>query len=77
MKSLSSADANRHFSAVLREVSKGEEVIVVSRGTPVARIVGVKAADASRQSAKAALMKRLRTQPATGTRNWTRAELYV
>ena len=77
MKSLSSADANRHFSAVLREVSKGEEVIVVSRGTPVARIVGVKAADASRQSAKAALMKRLRAQPATGTRNWTRAELYV
>jgi antitoxin (DNA-binding transcriptional repressor) of toxin-antitoxin stability system len=35
MKSISSADANRHFSAVLRDVSAGEEVVVVSRGKPV------------------------------------------
>lgn len=76
MKAISSADANRHFSAVLRDVSRGEEVIVVSRGTPVARIVGVAAADHSRLSAKTALMKRLRAQPATRARKWTRAELY-
>lgn len=76
MKSISSADANRHFSAVLRDVSAGEEVVVVSRGKPVAKIIGVQAGDLARLSAKTALMKRLRAQPATGARNWTRNELY-
>jgi prevent-host-death family protein len=76
MKSLSSADANRRFSAVLRDVSKGEEIVVVSRGKPVARIVGVQADAKLRISAKAALLKRLRGQPATGIRKWKRADLY-
>ena len=76
MKSISSADANRHFSAVLRDVSAGEEVVVVSRGKPVARIIGVQAGDQTRLSAKAALLKRLRAQPASGARNWKRSDLY-
>ena len=76
MKSISSADANRHFSAVLRDVSAGEEVVVVSRGKPVAKIIGVQAGDQTRLSAKAALLKRLRAQSASGARNWTRNELY-
>lgn len=76
MKSISSADANRHFSAVLRDVSAGEEVVVVSRGKPVAKIIGVQAGDQTRQSAKAALLKRLRAQPASGVRNWKRSDLY-
>lgn len=76
MKSISAADANQRFSALLRDVSRGEEVIVVSRGTPVARIVGVQSADRSREAAKAALIKRLGAQPATRARKRTRAELY-
>ena len=76
MKSISSADANRHFSAVLRDVSAGEEVVVVSRGKPVAKIIGVQAGDQTRLSAKAALLKRLRAQPAGGVRNWKRNDLY-
>jgi prevent-host-death family protein len=76
MKSISSAGANRHFSAVLRDVSAGEEVVVVSRGKPVAKIIGVQAGDQTRLSAKAALLKRLRSQPASGARNWTRNDLY-
>ncbi len=76
MKSISSADANRHFSAVLRDVSAGEEVVVVSRGKPVAKIIGVQAGDHTRLSAKAALLKRLRSQAASGVRNWTRNDLY-
>ena len=76
MKSISSADANRHFSAVLRDVSAGEEVVVVSRGKPVAKIIGVQAGDQTRLSAKAALLKRLRAQSVSGARNWTRNELY-
>jgi prevent-host-death family protein len=76
MKSISAADANRNFSSLLRDVSRGEEVTVVSRGTPVARIVGIAAKDGARASAKAALLTRLRAQKPVGARNWTRAELY-
>ena len=76
MKSISSADANRHFSAVLRDVSAGEQVVVVSRGKPVAKIIGIHVGDQTRLSAKAAFLKRLRSQPASGARNWTRNDLY-
>lgn len=77
MKSISSADADRRFSAVLRDVSAGEEVVVVFRGKPVAKIIGVHAADQTRLSAKSAPLKRPRAQPVSGVRNWTRNELIV
>lgn len=38
MKSISAAEANRHFSSVLREVSRGAQITVTSRGKPVATI---------------------------------------
>lgn len=77
MQSISSADANRHFSALLREVAAGEEIVVVSRGKPVARIVGVDSATPARLAAKNALLKRLRSQKPTGVRSWTRDDLYA
>jgi prevent-host-death family protein len=77
MQSISSADANRHFSALLREVAAGEEIVVVSRGKPVARIVGVNSANESRVAAKSSLLKRLKTQKPTGARNWSRNDLYA
>jgi prevent-host-death family protein len=76
MKSLSSADANRNFSAVLRDVSRGEEILVVSRGKPVAKITGVDVKEKTRAAAKNALLQRLRSQAIFGPRNWNRAELY-
>lgn len=76
MKTISSADANRYFSAVLRDVSQGEEIIVVSRGTAVARIVSINSNDQSRRAAHSALLTRLKAQKPTGERNWTRADLY-
>ncbi|TAG81072.1 MAG: type II toxin-antitoxin system prevent-host-death family antitoxin [Betaproteobacteria bacterium] len=77
MQSISSADANRHFSALLREVAAGEEIVVVSRGKPVARIVGVDRAMEHRVVAKKALLQRLKKQKPTGTRNWSRDDLYA
>jgi prevent-host-death family protein len=77
MQSISSADANRHFSALLREVAAGEEIVVVSRGKPVARIVGVDSAMQHRVVAKKALLQRLKKQKPTGTRNWSRDDLYA
>ncbi len=38
MKTVSAAEANRHFSKILRDVRAGETVIVTSRGEPVAQI---------------------------------------
>jgi prevent-host-death family protein len=76
MKTISAADANRHFSRVLREVAQGEHITVVSRGRPVATIAPVRNGGQERASAKRMLLERLRHQPVTGVRRWTRAELY-
>jgi prevent-host-death family protein len=76
MKTISAADANRHFSRVLREVSRGEQITVVSRGRPVATIAPVREIAAERRSARRMLLERLRNQPVTGARCWTRDELY-
>lgn len=76
MKTISAADANRHFSRVLREVAEGEHVTVVSRGRPVAIIAPVRGGGRERQSAKRTLLERLRRQPAVAVRDWNRDELY-
>lgn len=78
MKSISAADANRHFSAVLREVSKGTKITVTSRGKPVAVIAPADSnLTVARAAAKRALLARLRANPlAERRRDWTRDGLY-
>jgi prevent-host-death family protein len=77
MKSISAADANRQFSSLLREVSRGARITVTSRGKPVATIAAAdNAGDRERVAAKRALLARLRAIPASGGRNWSRDELY-
>lgn len=44
MKIITAADANRGFSSLLREVQEGEEVTILSRGKPVARMISVTSA---------------------------------
>lgn len=76
MKTVSAADANRHFSSLLRDVATGEVVTILARGKPVATMAPVRAQDEPRQGAKASLLQRLRQQQPTGERDWTRGELY-
>jgi prevent-host-death family protein len=76
MQTLRATDANRQLSSVLRQVAQGEEFLVVSRGKPVATILPVKKTDASHRAARNLLLKRLSSQIVTGTRSWTRDELY-
>jgi prevent-host-death family protein len=77
MKTISAADANRHFSTLLRDVSCGERITVTSRGKPVATITAATPTeDRERAAARRALLSRLRATPVTGARNWTRDELY-
>jgi len=78
MKTVTASEANRQFSAVLRSVAQGERITVTSRGVPVATIEPVrrqgKAARAG--AAKRRLLDRLASVSPTGSRRWTRDELY-
>ena len=76
MKSVTAAEANRQFSRMLREVSQGESFTVISRGTPVATLSAAPTATLERGAAKSSLLARLRTQEASGQRDWNRDELY-
>ena len=76
MKTITASNANRGFSNLLREVSKGEEIMITSRGTPVAKVISVKSTVLQKNAMKKLLLSRLKTQVATGSRNWTRNELY-
>jgi prevent-host-death family protein len=75
MTTISAAEANRHFSQVLRQVARGETLIVTSRGKPMATIAPI-TRQAGRIVAKRQLLARLTNQPPAGDRSWTRAELY-
>lgn len=76
MRTIRATDANRQFSSVLKQVTQGEEVLIVSRGKPVATISPVKVSGKARLAARNLLLKRLRGQKPSGSRNWTRNELY-
>lgn len=78
MKTVSAAEANRQFSALLRDVAQGERVLITSRGKPVARLVPVSAeVDKTRLAARKRLLAHLSKVQASGEpRDWTRDELY-
>ena len=76
MKTVTSSDANREFSNLLKEVRRGEEFTILSRGTPVAKITSVSSDTLHKKAMKDLLLSRLKSQKVTGTRNWTRDELY-
>lgn len=78
MKTVTAAEANRQFSAVLREVAQGQSVLVTSRGKPVATIAPARQArNHRRERAKKHLFERLASiQPSGKVRDWTREELY-
>ena len=78
MKTVAAAEANRQFSAVLREVAQGTRVLITSRGQPVATIEPVRpgTAGAPAGAAKRLLLKHLASVKASGARDWTRDDLY-
>ena len=76
MKTITAANANRGFSNLLKEVSKGEEITILSRGTPVAKLTSIVSDASQKKAMKNLLVSRLKNQDVTGARNWTRDELY-
>jgi prevent-host-death family protein len=77
MKTVTAANANRQFSSLLRDVRKGKDVTILSRGKPVAKITSINSEALQKEAMKDLLLSRLKTQKITGSpRNWTRDELY-
>ena len=70
------ADANRHFSALLRLVRQGRAVTITSHGRPVARMVPIDQSDAAGDTARALLFARLERARVRKAARWTRDELY-
>ena len=58
MRTITATDANRNFSRLLRDVASGESILIVSRGSPVAKISPVDAKNTA-MAAKEALLSRL------------------
>jgi len=75
-KPVSAADANRKFSKLLRAVREGQSYVVTSHGRAVARIVPVETNSGVTRGARAALLKRLRSEPVVTVGRWRRDELY-
>jgi len=73
---ISSADANRKFSMLLRGVREGQSYVVTSHGKPIAKLVPVQDHEGLRRGALAKLLERLERQPATDVGRWTRDDLY-
>lgn len=73
---VSAADANRKFSKLLRAVREGESYVVTSHGRAVARIVPPERDSSVRRGARAALLKRLRSEPVAKIGRWSRDDLY-
>lgn len=78
-ESISAADANRHFSQILRGVREhGATYVVTAHGKPVAKIVPVDEAaeDQKKVAVRKAYYASLRERPLFKVEPWTRDELY-
>lgn len=78
-ETITAAEANRLFSAMLRRVRGGKTVTVTSHGRPVARIVPFDLEERVGSAARRALFERLRAAPLMKLKTpaWTRAELHA
>jgi prevent-host-death family protein len=83
MKTVTAADANRHFSKLLQEARSGQSIEITSHGTPIARLVPANDGDAELESRRRMmeerrklLFDRLRSQPAMNAGKMTRDEIY-
>lgn len=75
-QAVSAADANRHFSRLLREVREGRSYVVTSHGRPVARLVPYAPVADDLRAERQAFFEALRKRPAGRAGAWTRDELY-
>ncbi|HLY54499.1 MAG TPA: type II toxin-antitoxin system prevent-host-death family antitoxin [Stellaceae bacterium] len=75
---VSAADANRQFSTILGEASRGETVIITRRGRPVAQLLpyGRRPADEARDTAWRGLISTLEEGLPLGVARFDRDSLH-
>lgn len=73
---VTSAEANRSFSKLLRGVRDGRSYVVTSHGRPVAKLVPAGPASRTGINARDSLISRLAQQDVVQVGRWTRDELY-
>lgn len=75
-ETISAADASRQLPRLLRMVRAGHSYVVTIHGRPIAKIVPLAGLDQMNATSRAALLARLRSEPAIDAGRWTRDELY-
>ena len=75
-KRVTAAEANRNFSAILRDISAGDSVVVTVHGRPVAQILPFDSDSETRNAARIELLARLAVQPALGMPRFSRDDFY-
>jgi prevent-host-death family protein len=73
---MTSADANRRFSELLRAVRGGRDVVVTVHGKPVAKVVPFAQEQQQADRGRKALLARLAGERVQQVGRWTRASLY-
>ena len=73
---IGATQAGRRFGQLLRAVRKGDNYLITIHGRLVAKIVPARE-ERTMIAARAALLDRLRAQPAQESGHWTRDDLYV
>jgi prevent-host-death family protein len=77
MRSVTEAEARRHFSELLEEVRRGETILVTSEGQAVVELRPAnERSEEEKNAGWQALLHRLKTQPPVSAGKWTRDELY-
>ena len=78
MKTILAREVNWYFLNLLCEVSLGEVITILSPGKPVSKISPASIdRPQKKNAARHRLLKRLDKQNVSGSRNWTRDELYM
>jgi len=76
IETITTTEANRRFSEVIRTVESGHTVVITKHGRVIARIVPERSERPERSEAHQRLIERLRTQEGFEFEPWTRDELY-
>ncbi|MGQ0662700.1 MAG: type II toxin-antitoxin system Phd/YefM family antitoxin [Pseudomonadota bacterium] len=66
VKTVSLRDANQNFSRYVREVARGEEIVITRRGQPVARLVPVRAGTRKLSAEQLAALEHTHARAARG-----------
>lgn len=70
MRMVGAFDAKTHFSRLLDQVARGQEVLITRHGQPVARLVPAGAADRERIARAIDKLKMLRAGSTLGGLSW-------